>query len=324
MKPVRKALATLAIGIASIISVILIYLNLALPQVGTPPKLKVNVSPERIQRGKYLAHHVAVCMDCHSTRNFRKYSGPMVSSTLGKGGNVFTKEDGLPGTFYSANITPAALKTWTDGEIFRAITTGVSKDGQALFPVMPYQYYGRMDPQDVYDIIAYLRSIPAQENAVPESKADFPFNLVMNTLPEPASPQQRPDESDEVAYGAYLINAAGCKECHTRVEDGQIIEEEAFAGGREFPSDLGVVVSANLTPDLETGLGRWTRQEFIARFKSYADATYEPRSINHGNFQTPMPWTMYGGMEEKDLGAMYAYLQTLKPVVNATQRFVPY
>ncbi|PMD93253.1 cytochrome C [Siphonobacter sp. BAB-5405] len=324
MKPVGKILAYTALGIVIAIGGGLTYLKMALPDVGPPPQLKVTVSPERVRRGEYLANHVSVCMDCHSTRDFRKFSGPMVEGTLGKGGAVFGEDEGFPGTFYASNITPTALKNWTDGEIFRAITTGVSKDGHALFPVMPYSYYGRMDPEDVYDIIAYLRSIPAQENAVPESKADFPFNFILNTIPEPATPQQRPGESDEVAYGAYLVNAAGCKECHTREENGQVIETEAFAGGREFASDIGVLVSANLTPDPETGLGRWTRQDFIARFKSFADSTYELRSLKHGDFQTIMPWTMYGGMAEKDLGAMYAYLQTLKPVLRVTQRFIPY
>lgn len=82
-----------------------------------------------IARGKYLANHVAVCMDCHSTRKWNKYSGPMDENAQGAGGEIFDQNMGFPGKFISPNITPYALREWTDGEIFRAITSGVNKDG---------------------------------------------------------------------------------------------------------------------------------------------------------------------------------------------------
>lgn len=60
----------------------------------------------------------------------------------------------FPGKFISDNITPAKLNSWTHGEIFRAITTGVSKDGKPLFDVMSYHYYGKLDEDDIKAIIA--------------------------------------------------------------------------------------------------------------------------------------------------------------------------
>lgn len=77
-----------------------------------------------------------------------------------KGGEFFGPDLGFPGEFYSRNLTPANLRGWTDGEIFRAITAGVNKEGEALFPVMPYRNYSKMDKEDIYDIIAYLRTLP--------------------------------------------------------------------------------------------------------------------------------------------------------------------
>ena len=93
-----------------------------------------------IERGDYLANHVAGCMDCHSKRDFSKYSGPVVPGTEGGGGFVLDQHFGLPGVLYGKNITPDAetgIGTWTDDEILRAMTQGISKNGDTLFTIMP-------------------------------------------------------------------------------------------------------------------------------------------------------------------------------------------
>lgn len=299
------------------------YVSIFLPNVGEPQDLKVEITPERVKRGEYLANHVVVCMDCHSQRDFSQFSGPLKEGTLGSGGEKFAEEFGFPGTFYSKNITPAALSDWTDGEIYRAITTGVSKKGNALFPVMPYKFYGQMDPEDVKDIIAYLRSLPPIENEVPASKANFPFNFILNTIPQKAVPTKKPDPSDRVAYGKYLTHIAGCVECHTPPNDkGQKIPGMELAGGWEMGVGGGkIVTTANLTPDKETGIGNWTEADFIARFKSYADSSYVNPTVAPGEFQTIMPWMMYAHMKAEDLSAIYAYLQTVPPVRNEITKF---
>lgn len=117
------------------------YLIYFLPNVGPAPTLTVDSSAERIERGKYLANHVTVCMDCHSTRDWTRFSAPLAVD-LEAGGELFSTDMGFPGTTYSPNITPHSLNEWTDGEIFRAITSGVNKDGKAMFSVMPYHNYG--------------------------------------------------------------------------------------------------------------------------------------------------------------------------------------
>ena len=104
------------------------YVKYALPEVALLPGIKVDVTPERIQRGEYLANHITLCMDCHSTRDWSKFSGPMLVGPLGKGGEYFDEKMGMPGKFYSKNITPFNLKDWSDAEIFKAITSGESKD----------------------------------------------------------------------------------------------------------------------------------------------------------------------------------------------------
>lgn len=296
------------------------YLKFALPNVGDAPELTIELTPERIKRGEYLANHVTVCMDCHSTRDWSLYSAPIVSGTLGKGGEYFGPEMGFPGTFYSRNITPTNLGDWTDGEIFRVITTGVDKNGKALFPVMPYSYYRKMDKEDIYDIIAYIRTIPPIDNEIQASKADFPMNFIMNTIPTEAALVEIPAASDTIKYGAYLTNAAACMECHTQVEKGQVIPALAFSGGREFAMPAGTVRSANITPDMETGIGTWTSDAFIQRFKLYADEAHLQK-VGADQLNTIMPWAMYAGMDSTDLKAIYTYLQTITPIKNEVNHF---
>lgn len=299
----------------------LLYLTLALPNVGPPSDIEIAGTPEQVARGNYLANHVMVCMDCHSQRDWTKYAGPPIVETLGQGGEKFSREHGFPGDFIAPNITPAALGSWTDGEIFRAVTTGVSKDGRALFNIMPYHNYGQLDEEDIKSIIAYLRTVPAIEKEHPASDFDFPLSLIINTVPKPANFQPRPDHRNQLAYGKYLVDAGACYDCHTEQVQGQFIGE-AFAGGMEFKlADGALVRSPNLTPH-NTGLAGWTEAQFVQRFKMYTDSNYVSPPVGPGQLQTFMPWTMYAGMTENDLGAIFRYLQSLAPVEREVVRYV--
>jgi mono/diheme cytochrome c family protein len=322
MKKAAKILALVLVVIVIAIGALIGYVTTALPNVGLASDIKIEYTPENIARGKYLAYHVTACMDCHSTRDWTKFSGPLVTGTLGKGGELFDRKFGFPGAYYSRNITPAGIKRYTDGELFRVITTGVTKEGRAMFPVMPYTYYGKMDPEDIKCIIAFIRSLDPVQNDVPASVSDFPMNIIIHLIPKKAEPAPRPALSDEVAYGAYLVNACACRECHTPDKNGQIIPELAFSGGRAFKLPTGGTVrSANLTPDAKSGLGTWTKDMFVHRFRAYTDSGYNTPTIASGQFNTMMPWTMYGGMTETDLSAIYAYLHSLPAKENQVVKF---
>lgn len=243
MKKAFKIIGIIAGVLLLAVAGVASYIKLALPDVGPAPDLKVDVSPEKIQRGRYLANHVMVCMDCHSTRDWNVFSAPPVAGTLGKGGDVFDRKMGFPGEYYAANITPAGIGSWTDGEIFRAITTGVRKNGKPIFPVMPHKNYGQLDKADIEAVVAYLRSIPAIEHQVPESSSDFPMNFILNTIPSKPQLSSMPARSDSVSYGKYMVTAAACFDCHTPFEEGKYNEAFAFAGGRSFGMPSGVIAS---------------------------------------------------------------------------------
>ena len=85
------------------------HLNTNFPTVEPAPDIQVAGTPEQFARGRYLANHVTVCIDCHSTRDWEHFAAPPVPGTEGKGGEVFREEVGFPGTLVAPNITPAAV-----------------------------------------------------------------------------------------------------------------------------------------------------------------------------------------------------------------------
>src|SRR5688572_6154267 len=130
------------------------YLYAAYPNVPLTD-YRIEPTPERLARGKYLNDHVVGCTTCHSQRDWTRFSGPVVPDTIGQGGQEFNL--GPAGVLYSKNITPAAIGSWSDGELLRAVTAGVSQDGTPLFPLMPYPHYGAMQEDDVHAALAYVR-----------------------------------------------------------------------------------------------------------------------------------------------------------------------
>lgn len=319
MKRTTKVLLAIIIFIVAGVLSTWIYLAFYLPRANPAPDIVIEATPARIARGQYIAHHVAVCMDCHSTRDWSRFARPL-SGGLGAGGERFGKAMGFPGTLYAPNITPYKLADWTDGELFRAITTGVNKDGKALFPLMPYHHYGQMDREDIYSIIAYIRTLQPLDKEVPARALNFPVNLLVNTMPVEAAFSPKPDTANKILYGKYLVNMAACVDCHSQVDKGALIAGTEFGGGRDFQQPAGVVRSSNITPDNQTGIGSWSEQGFIQRFKQYADSGYKSPVMTPQLINTPMPWQMYAGMSESDLQAIYQYLRTVEPVRNVVQR----
>jgi hypothetical protein len=326
MKKLLKVAGIVLSVIALAIVAFLIYFNSAFPKVSPPSSVKVEITPQRIARGEYLANNVAICTGCHSERDWTKYAGPLKPGTFGEGGEEFSKEmlADIPGVIYAKNITPAAVGNWTDGELIRAITQGVEKDGSALFPLMPYLAFNNLTKEDLYSIVAYVRSLRPIKNAVPARHLDFPMNFIVKTIPpESYTPAPEPDTSNPIVYGKYLVNLAGCGDCHTQSIKGEPIKGMEFAGGMAFHLPWGIVSSANITPDPETGIGNWTKEQFIDFFKAFAPDSAKNIPVKPGEFNTVMPITQFAEMSRRDLGDIYSYLRTLKPVHNVVVKYTP-
>ena len=322
MKKLVKVLLFLVAIVVLIAGAGVGYLFAKYPDVPAAENITVVSTPEKVARGEYLSKHVAQCVDCHAVRDFTKYAGPIVEGTLGRGGENF----GIAGTavraLHSRNITPAGIGDWTDGELIRAFTVGVNKDGEPLFPIMPYPRYARLSREDVEAIVAYVRTLKPAEYTAPPRDLAMPLPLVVRTIPKAAEFRPVPAKSDRVAYGEYMTNAASCAECHTPMDgQGTPLPGMDFAGGFEFPlPGGGVVRSANITPDADSGIGTWTEQQFIDKFKAFDGAPLRSLTAAEQRENTVMPWLGYAGMTTEDLGAIYAYLRTLKPIVNRVKK----
>ncbi len=131
--------------------------RIPLPPSYGPPITSVSPpADDPVTRGSYLANAVAHCMECHTPMT---PAGPDLSR-LGAGGHHF---NGPWGTSVAANITPHGLRDWTDAEIIRAVTEGISRDGSRLKPPMAFWAYRNMSAQDRSDLVAYLRALPAAQ-----------------------------------------------------------------------------------------------------------------------------------------------------------------
>lgn len=289
------------------------------PAMAAPKDAKVLATAERLERGRYLFEHRLDCGGCHSERDFSRLGGPVKPDGVGKG-VVFPDEMGLPGRVVAPNLTPdkeTGLGNWTDGEIMRAIREGVDREGNALFPFMPYPSYRSMSDEDLEAVVAYIRSLKPVHNPLPETELALPVALMIKSVPKPVEGRVvAPSPHDSVAYGKYLVTVAGCADCHTKQEKGHPVEGMELAGGFTLRLPEGTVVSANITPDLETGIGSWTEDGFVSRFRQYSDYAISGAPKVTAESFTLMPWLAYSQMTDEDLRAIYRYLRTIRPITN--------
>lgn len=255
-----------------------------------------------IERGRYLMTSIVACGNCHTPQG---PDGPLPGMELAGGTPIE-----LPGfVAYTSNITPdpeTGIGAWTDQQIITAIREGRRPDGTIIGPPMPIGMYRNMSDNDVRAIVAYLRSVPAVRNMVPESRYDFPLP---DSYGPPVTGVPEPNRSDKLAYGAYLAGPAGhCMECHTAMVDGHFDFENGLgAGGFEIPGPWGVAVSANITPHPTDGIGGWTDQQI-------KDAITQGVRPNGERLSPPMAFAYYANMTEADLDAIVAYLRSLRPL----------
>jgi mono/diheme cytochrome c family protein len=319
MKTLLKVVGIFLLAVAAIAAIGVSYLSLRKPAQRAASTVRVEATPERVARGKYLVNHVTICFDCHSERTMA-YGLPFKPGREGVGGFVWNNNLKFPGVLPAANITPdreTGLGSWTDGEIVRAMREGVDREGKALFPIMPYGHLRNMSDDDAYAIVAYLRTLKPLRYEEPEKKLDVPLNFIETFIPQPLEgPVPPPSKDDRLAYGKYLTSIGMCAECHTpRNDKDQPLEGMEFAGGWEMHAPSFAVTTANITPHPSTWMGKATKEEFIGRFRSFASLAAASAEAKDGK-NTLMPWISYSGMSDEDLGAIYDYLKTVKPIYN--------
>jgi len=276
-----------------------------------------------VERGKYLANNVSGCIDCHSQRDYTKFSGLIIPGTEGKGGEIFNEIYAIPGVVFARNITPDTangIGKWTDEEIAKAITRGINRNGDTLYTIMPYQHYNQMSRDDIYSIIAYLRTLKPNSNKVPERFLTISMSEAYPVLKSSALEKNvKPDTNDLASYGAYMVNSAACIDCHTPMENGKYVMSKAFSGGFTFNMGSFKANSGNITPDSATGIGKWTEEMFLEKFKTCRDPG--KYTTNPGKNNSIMPWSLFANMNDADIKAIYTYLRTVTPVTNLVEKY---
>jgi mono/diheme cytochrome c family protein len=264
-------------------------------------------------RGEYLVRNVSACGHCHAADPRRSPDGPL------SGGTTF--RDWRLGSVQAANLTPDAtgLGGWSRDEIARAVRSGVDRNGKLLAPVMPYEWLSGLSDRDALAIATYLQALPPVANRT----RDHP-NLVYRAAkafvlhPVKRTGTVAPPRGPTAEYGRYLADHAGlCADCHTPRGGLQNAPDKhrLYAGDATPPSAFPANPS-NLTPDDETGIGRWTEDDFLRTIRSGVN----PRGDSLSNF---MPWREYRRMTDDDLRAIYRYLRTLRPIHNPVPRRAP-
>lgn len=285
------------------------------PRMRAAPQMKAPSTPEAIERGRYLATHVAACVGCHSKVDEGQSGEPVVPGMLGSGRD-FGMIPNFPGHLRAPNLTPDkkhGIGDWTDGEVVRAMREGVSRDGRALFPQMPYQTYAQtLSDEDALSIVAYLRTLAPVDNDPGPMEVKFPVSMFIRGAPAPLdrSAAAAPPPSDKKARGEWLLQVCSCGDCHDKHDD-KMNRIEPFSGGMRFdlPNGKGSVYAANITSDPATGIGTYSEEDIRRVIDTGVGKS--------GRTLYVMPWKYYSGMTQEDRDALVFALKAVPAKVNA-------
>lgn len=244
------------------------------------------------------------CASCHAV--------PNQGDRLRLGGGLAI---GSPfGTFYAPNISPDTadgIGRWSEAQFVNAVLNGVSPDGAHYFPAFPYTSYHRAKIDDVRDLFAYLKTLPAVSGRVRDHDLPFPFNIRRNVgIWKWLFMDDKPFVADAARSaqwnrGAYLVNGFGhCAECHSpRNFLGGLVTAQRFAGG---PNPEGEGWVPNIT---QMGIGDWSEKD-IADFLETGDM---PEGDSASGAMRPVIKNL-AQLTSEDRAAMAAYLKSLPPV----------
>ena len=258
-----------------------------------------------VKRGEYI-FNAADCVGCHTDV---KNGGKRLA-----GGRPLETPFG---TFYSPNITPDkehGIGRWSLAEFTHALRHGVAPEGHYYFPVFPYPSFTGMSDRDIADLFAYLgaQEAVAQQNkrhaiGLPFGWRFLQFGWRMLYFSEgPLEPVA--GQSDEWNRGRYLVAAvAHCGECHTpRNFLGGLKQSAAYSGDPHGPDNLKV---PNITPDPESGIGKWSIAEIADLLKTGQTPDFD---FVGSAMSEVVKGT--GKLTDADREAIAVYLKSLKPI----------
>jgi cytochrome c553 len=236
-----------------------------------------------LARGEHLAY-ISNCSGCHGDQ----FEGHIVV------------DDPAFGLFAAPNLTSGQGGVGGSYDVVeweRAIRHGVAKDGRAI-AVMPSNYYANFSDADLVALVGYLRTLPPIDNTVPERSIGPIAKLLLGSgqyvlpavsIEHSANHPDAPEVGPTVAYGEYLAQVTHCGDCHGADLTGQTMD--------------GAPQGPNIT---KTGSpGNWNESEFFRTIRT--GMTPDGRVLD----PDLMPWNRLATLSDIELGAIWAFLQTL-------------
>ena len=254
---------------------------------------------DTVKRGEYLAR-AGDCFSCHTKEGQSELSGGRLLPT------PF-------GAISSPNITPDAdtgIGKWSDDDFYKVLHDGIGKQGEYIYPVMPFDHYTKVTRDDVMAIKAYLFSLkPVHAPRVP-NQLDFPFNIRTGLLAwrtlyfHEGTFKPDPKQSDQINRGAYLVEGLEhCGSCHTPRNVAMGSETGNALGGGEIKAQGWF--APNITSDVREGIGGWSQQQIVQYLKQ---GVAPGKAVAAG----PMSETVHKSLAyltDADLNAIAIYLK---------------
>lgn len=315
MKKTLKIFGIVIISVIIIVGVVFLYIGMAdIPSYEVKEiEFEAKSTPEAIERGKNLT--LMLCANCHQNKETQKLTGIKMLDTPPEFGDI-----------YSQNITQDkkyGIGDWTDGELLYLFRTGIKRNGQYSPPYMPK--LPNMADEDLNAIISFLKS--DNPMVVADSTPDIPTKpsfltkllcrIAFKPFPMPTKKIALPDSNNKVELGKYLAHNLDCYSCHSSdFKTNDFLDPKLsvgyFAGGNKPLDEEGrVMFTPNLTPDLETGIGTWSKDDFVNAVKY---------GIKKGENALAYPMMPYTQLTDKEAEAIFEYLQTIPAIKNKVER----
>jgi mono/diheme cytochrome c family protein len=246
------------------------------------PAAEVDFSHGDIELGHRIVTIRNGCVDCHG----KDLGGMKVMS------------DPAFATIHGPNITPAALASWSDSDILRAIRHGIGKDGRPLL-LMPSHEYQYLSEEDLAASVAFLRSVSPVERPNGEIKlgpvakvltatGKLPTMITAEVVDHSAGFNPKPPEAPTLEFGRYLVRSA-CIGCH----GPQLRGGPVPGGAPDWPP------ASDISPPI---VSTWTKEQFFHIMRTGISSTGEP-------IRLPMPVALTAQMNDTELEAMWRFLR---------------
>ena len=278
---------------------------LSAPAAPLPDSDLAGLTPDASRGATIFA--VAGCASCHSAPDAAYSLTPVLA-----GGEAFASDFGI---FIAPNISPDPVQgigSWTDAQIISAIQHGVDDQGNHLYPALPYASYNKASMQDMVDLVAFWRTLPAADTPSQPHQVGFPFSIrravgMWKLLFNSTDFVVQGDLTLEQDRGRYLVEALGhCAECHTPRNVLGGLSRGQWLSGAPNPSGDGRI--PNITPGGLT----WSEGEIAEYLKSGFTPDFDTAG---GTMAEVVKNT--GQLADEDRAAIAAYLKIVPAIVSA-------